>query len=54
MSKGTPSMGRKSGKKTHIACRRCGNRTYHVKNKVCSSCNYGKSAKKRSYTWKKK
>ena len=26
MSKGTASMGRKSGKKSHIMCRRCGKR----------------------------
>jgi len=54
MSKGTPSMGKKSGKKTHIMCRRCGKRSYHVKDKVCSSCGFGKSAKKRTYTWQKK
>ncbi|HLC98423.1 MAG TPA: 50S ribosomal protein L37e, partial [Candidatus Nanoarchaeia archaeon] len=29
MTKGTPSMGKKSGKKTHIFCRRCGKHTYH-------------------------
>ncbi|MFH1505503.1 MAG: 50S ribosomal protein L37e [archaeon] len=54
MSKGTPSMGKKSGKKTHIVCRRCGKRTYHARKKRCSSCGYGKSAKQRSYTWQKK
>ena len=51
MSKGTASMGKKSGKKTHIACRRCGERKYHVRKKVCSSCGYGNSAKKRTYNW---
>jgi large subunit ribosomal protein L37e len=54
MTKGTPSMGKKSGKKTHIVCRRCGKRTYHVRKKRCSSCGYGNSAKKRSYNWQKK
>lgn len=54
MSKGTPSMGKKSGKKTHIMCRRCGSRTYHAKDKVCSSCGYGKSARLRSFSWQKK
>jgi len=54
MTKGTPSMGRKSGKKSHIYCRRCGNRTYHVSKKVCSSCGFGKSARLRSYSWQKK
>jgi len=54
MTKGTPSMGKKSGKKSHIKCRRCGSMSYHAAKKVCSSCGYGKSAKKRSYTWQKK
>lgn len=51
MSKGTASFGKKSGKKTHIRCRRCGNVSYHIRKKVCASCNFGKSAKKRSYVW---
>ena len=54
MSKGTASFGKKSGKKNHIACRRCGGGTYHKKKGVCSSCGYGKSAKLRSYSWAKK
>ncbi len=54
MSKGTPSMGKKSGKKTHIVCRRCGKRTYHIHKKRCSSCGYGKTARLRSYSWQKK
>lgn len=54
MTKGTPSMGKKSGKKSHIVCRRCGKRSYHATRKVCSSCGYGKSAVKRSYSWQKK
>jgi large subunit ribosomal protein L37e len=53
MTKGTASMGKKSGKKLHIACRRCGKMTYHMKHKVCSSCGYGKSARLRSYNWQK-
>jgi large subunit ribosomal protein L37e len=52
--KGTYSMGRKSGKKSHIRCRRCGKRSYHIKKKRCSSCGYGKSAKIRKYAWQKK
>ncbi|MBT5023295.1 50S ribosomal protein L37e [Candidatus Woesearchaeota archaeon] len=52
--KGTPSMGRKSGKKTHIYCRRCGNHTFHKNKKACSSCGYGNTAKLRSYSWQKK
>ncbi|MBT3720887.1 50S ribosomal protein L37e [archaeon] len=54
MSKGTASHGKKSGKKTHIRCRRCGNKTYHMRDSVCSSCGYGKSSKTRSYAWQKK
>ncbi|MBW2977431.1 50S ribosomal protein L37e [Candidatus Woesearchaeota archaeon] len=54
MTKGTPSMGRKSGKKTHIRCRRCGKRTYHARKKRCSSCGFGASSKLRKYNWKKK
>jgi len=53
MAKGTPSMGRKSGKKSHIICRRCGSHSYHVSRKICSSCGYGKSKRLRSYTWQK-
>jgi len=54
MGTGTASFGKKSGKKTHIVCRRCGNHTYHASHKVCSSCGFGKSAKQRSYSWQKK
>ena len=54
MTKGTHSMGKKSGKKTHIRCRRCGKHTYHIRKKRCSSCGYGVSAKIRSYKWMKK
>jgi len=54
MTKGTASMGKKSGKKNMIHCRRCGRRTYHIRKHKCSSCGYGKSAKLRSYNWQKK
>ncbi len=53
MSKGTPSMGKRSGKKTHIRCRRCGRHSYHVRHKVCAHCGYGRSSKMRSYNWAK-
>ncbi|MBW2966571.1 50S ribosomal protein L37e [Candidatus Woesearchaeota archaeon] len=53
MTKGTPSMGKKSGKSNMIYCRRCGKRAYHMRKKKCSSCGYGKSSKLRSYNWKK-
>jgi large subunit ribosomal protein L37e len=54
MTKGTPSMGKKSGKTSHIRCRRCGEHSYHIRIKRCSHCGYGKSAKLRSYNWQKK
>ncbi|MBT4823798.1 50S ribosomal protein L37e [Candidatus Woesearchaeota archaeon] len=54
MGKGTASQGKKSKGKTHIMCRRCGERTYHKSKKVCSACGYGNSAKRRKYTWQKK
>jgi large subunit ribosomal protein L37e len=54
MSKGTASKGKHSSKTSHIRCRRCGKKTYHVRKKTCSSCGYGKSSKLRSYTWQKK
>ncbi|MBW3021142.1 50S ribosomal protein L37e [Candidatus Woesearchaeota archaeon] len=54
MSKGTPSMGKKSGKTNMTQCRRCGSHAYHMRKKVCASCNYGKASKMRSYSWQKK
>lgn len=54
MTKGTPSMGKKSGKKNFIPCRRCGKTAYHVKDKECSSCGFGNSAKLRRYSWQRK
>jgi len=53
MTKGTPSMGKKSGKKNFIRCRRCGKATYHIRKKKCSSCGFGNSSKLRKYTWQK-
>ncbi|MBU0953625.1 MAG: 50S ribosomal protein L37e [Nanoarchaeota archaeon] len=44
MAKGTPSFGKRN-KKTHIMCRRCGNRTYHATKNICSKCGFGKSAR---------
>jgi len=51
MTKGTPSQGKRSGKTSHIYCRRCGQKSYHVSKKICASCGYGKSAKLRKYSW---
>ncbi|RLE41441.1 50S ribosomal protein L37e [Candidatus Woesearchaeota archaeon] len=52
MVKGTPSMGKKSKGKTHIRCRRCGRRAYHVRKKKCASCGYP-NKRMRTYSWKK-
>ncbi|MDO8656963.1 MAG: 50S ribosomal protein L37e [Nanoarchaeota archaeon] len=54
MSKGTASHGRKTGKKSHIICRRCSRRSYHTQKKRCSSCGFGETAKIRHYAWMKK
>ncbi|MDI6737281.1 MAG: 50S ribosomal protein L37e [Nanoarchaeota archaeon] len=53
MTKGSVSMGKKSGKDVHIRCRRCGRYSYHKIRGVCSDCGYGKTAKLRKYTWQK-
>ncbi len=52
--KGTASMGKKSGKKTHVYCRRCGKHTFHKRKKRCAACGYGKTAKKRYHISHKK
>ncbi len=50
---GTPSQGKKNIT-THVKCRRCGEKSYHSKKKVCASCGFGKSKKRRSYKWQGK
>ncbi|HDS58943.1 MAG TPA: 50S ribosomal protein L37e [Thermoplasmatales archaeon] len=51
MTKGTPS--KSGGGKTHIVCRRCGNRAFNVHDKVCASCGFGKSKRLREYSWQR-
>jgi len=51
--KGTPSMGKKN-KVTHARCRRCGSHSYNMKQKYCTSCNFGRSPKQRTYAWSKR
>lgn len=53
MTKGTHSMGKKSGKDVHIRCRRCGRASYHKIDGICASCGFGRSAKRRYYAWMK-
>jgi len=43
MTKGTASMGKKSGKRNHLRCRRCGRASYHKIKKKCASCGYGQT-----------
>ena len=50
---GTPSQGKKNTT-THTKCRRCGEASYHTKKKICSSCGFGTSAKRRDYSWQGK
>ncbi len=50
MTKGTPSFGKRQ-KKTHIVCRRCGKRAYHIRHKVCSACGFGRSARIKKFSW---
>ncbi len=52
--KGTPSKGKRSGKKTHVVCRRCGGHTYHAQHKECSTCGFGATKKIRRYSWQNK
>ncbi|MFX1297564.1 MAG: 50S ribosomal protein L37e [Promethearchaeota archaeon] len=53
MGKGTPSFG-KHQKKTHIRCRRCGRRSYHIRRKSCAACGFGRSRKIKRYSWQNK
>jgi large subunit ribosomal protein L37e len=51
MSKGTASS--RGGKIVHVICRRCGRHSYHRQKKVCASCGFGVSARRRGYDWAK-
>ncbi|HXW67079.1 MAG TPA: 50S ribosomal protein L37e [Thermoplasmata archaeon] len=51
MTKGTASS--RGGKIVHIICRRCGRHSYHRQKKVCASCGFGASARRRGYDWAK-
>ncbi len=53
MTKGTSSKGKHSKGKVHIACRRCGRRSYHASRTICSSCGFGATSTMRSYKWMK-
>ncbi|MFH1682422.1 MAG: 50S ribosomal protein L37e, partial [Candidatus Woesearchaeota archaeon] len=49
-----PSRGKRSGKRTHLRCRRCGSSSYHKTKKRCSACGYGETSTVRKYSWQKK
>ncbi|MBI2549077.1 50S ribosomal protein L37e [Candidatus Woesearchaeota archaeon] len=51
MGKGTPARGKHNKTAPHMMCRRCGKHSYHRTKKVCASCGYGLSSKRRSYVW---
>jgi len=42
------------GKRVHIRCRRCGRRSYHIRNKTCAACGYGESSSIKKYNWSRK
>ncbi|MGC8992895.1 MAG: 50S ribosomal protein L37e [Thermoplasmata archaeon] len=53
MGSGTPAMGKKNKNKTHIVCRRCGHRSYNVKEKRCAHCGFP-APRIRRYNWAKR
>jgi len=45
-------MGKNKGinnKKTHGKCRRCGEKAYHLRKKVCAACGFGKTSKREDF-----
>mmetsp|Transcript_3941 Transcript_3941/g.9208 ORF Transcript_3941/g.9208 Transcript_3941/m.9208 type:complete len:91 (+) Transcript_3941:45-317(+) len=46
MTKGTTSFGKRHSK-THVVCRRCGKRSFHIQKKKCGSCGYPESKMRR-------
>ncbi len=53
MTKGTPSFGKHNKRASHKMCRRCGNRSFHNQKRRCSSCGFGRTAKRRAFAWHK-
>ncbi|GAM87045.1 hypothetical protein ANO11243_050660 [Dothideomycetidae sp. 11243] len=52
MTKGTSSFGKRHNK-SHVMCRRCGQRSLHVQKKTCANCGYP-SKSIRKYNWSEK
>lgn len=51
MTKGTASS--HGGSPVHVRCRRCGRHSYHRQKRVCASCGFGVTARRRGYNWAK-
>eukprot|EP01111_Echinosteliopsis_oligospora_P007374 TRINITY_DN22298_c0_g1_i1.p1 TRINITY_DN22298_c0_g1~~TRINITY_DN22298_c0_g1_i1.p1 ORF type:complete len:106 (-),score=4.37 TRINITY_DN22298_c0_g1_i1:105-422(-) len=49
MTKGTSSFGKRHNK-THMLCKRCGRKSYHLQKARCASCGYP-SSRIRKYNW---
>jgi large subunit ribosomal protein L37e len=52
MGKGTPSKGKKNKAASHRTCRRCGKHSFHRRKRYCAYCGFGKTAKRRSPSWR--
>ncbi|XP_028720948.1 60S ribosomal protein L37-like [Peromyscus leucopus] len=52
ITKGTSSFGKRRNK-THMLCRRCGSKTYHLQKSTCGKCGYP-AKRKRKYNWNAK
>jgi len=50
---GCSSFGKRTSK-THVMCRRCGRRAYHIQKAKCASCGYGHTKAMRRYNWSEK
>ncbi len=53
MTKGTPSYGKHNKRGSHIICRRCGKHSLHMQKKICASCGFGRTAKRKASGWRK-
>ncbi|MHA1145693.1 MAG: 50S ribosomal protein L37e [Candidatus Helarchaeota archaeon] len=54
MTKGTPSQGKRNKHPTHIFCRRCGRKAYHVRHRICAACGFGRTSRMRRNNWQNK
>nr|XP_039321620.1 60S ribosomal protein L37-like [Saimiri boliviensis boliviensis] len=52
MTKGTSLFG-KHHNKTHMLCRRCGSKAYHLQKSTCGKCGYP-AKRRRKYNWSAK